>query len=1093
MANSSTKMRYQNRPRNRGSLLILVVVLLVLVFLMGTAYMVTTRSDRYSAEQFRANSQNGLAAEAVQNAVVAQIVNDQPFYAAGQTPPRIVPMWDCATNNTNTDDLYLAERYPEWQTAVGAYWSSISWPLWNPGGVRQFVDPRGGASFTFLAGDLKNTYRFLPTFMTIGGTSYPAMTVYNAAFGPALGTYPAADADGDGVADSMLFQVPQVGGDGLTYYAAIRVVDNCAAINANTAWSSVWDFSGTGAAVAPYDGLFPTGAGLLEMLANLDPSALNSTIPTFTLDNLTTVATVTGQHESRNLYNARVGLQLNDSTAPNAPPEHIWGIAGGAHGPERDDGVESNGAGTTVNYRFVSMGDAFSSQLARRPLNPGLAIDTRRFAAFSEADTLSLAQSFCIVSTQASPSQLEQTLPLSLRGTLVLTAPYPLTAAGITQWFNDNFNWGLTAAASDSGHAVRPDASIRPYVVTSNGVSQRIRAHTVPAEWAAIPAWVDAAVPVKASINTANFATLAKAFWNAMCDAGTCPAVVVPPAADPVMFANVSRDVATVLPDTDVMQLRAAIAATNAIAMRSPGAPVMQTVALSGGRSADVYPIVPQPFITEVLTDVLADNTTRYLGVELFNGSGAAIDLAGWQVGYVNRTGFAFTSLYTFPATPMAPSTFLVLESANRPADVTAPAGTVITIATLNTAIPYELVLRPPGAVAPADQINLAGTLPAVGTPARYRYERNSVGWQAAWPGGYTPGTLLVPNPKPTDGLILANGATGSLGLVNMTPTVGVAPWAPGDLPLWDTAWAGLNKMAVPPFTTPFGGFARDGDMLRVMFIGSYRIYGAGGDVEQNSPTMDLYLSDTAGVGGANMGRFIPGAVPAYLWTTQLFDYVTAIDVPADDYMPNVDPTAVAPQVPLVVPNGPVLNPASANAPNESLAPAQGRININTVPWRLISALPVIPASIVDVNGNGIYDYLEARDALSKLIVTQRKTAPFATITGLNAVPHFQFAEFENPPLTWTPLLPANPTAAWGEYGTVNTGFERDNLMLSRISNMITTRSDSFTVYITVQAWRNAGTANATMDSAQRSAFLVDRSAVTPTNPNPRIVPIPVR
>lgn len=1090
MDRKSVNERVPSRQRNAGSVLVLVVVLLVLVFLMGAAYMVTTRTDRYSAEGFRATSQSELAVEAVQNALIAQIVADQPNYAIAQTPPRIVAMWDCATNNTNTDDLYLAERYPEWQAGLGPYWSSISWPAFTPGGVRQFVDPWGGAPFTFAAGDLKNSYRFLPTFTTVGGHTYPAMSVYTAAFALVQATYPAADADGDGVADSMLFALPQIAGDGLTYYAAIRVVDNCAAINANTASSSNWDFANTGVAFPvtaggyPHQGSFPTQVGMLEMLANLAPTAMDPTTLTLTLNNLTTVATTAGRMESRNLYNARVGLQLNDSSAPNTPTEHIWGITGGSHGPERDDGTQSDGTGfpPTPNYRFVSMGDAFSSQLARRPLNSGFATDTRRFAAFSEADSLSLAQSFCIASTQVSASQLEQAMPLSLRGAAVLTVPYPLTAAGITTWFNDNFNWGLDAVTSDSGNAARPDASIRPYIVTSNGVSQRIRAHTVPAGWAP-----DAAVPVKACINTANYPTLLKAFWNAMCSSATYPAAAAPVGSATVMFANVARDNATVLPATDIMQLRAAIAATNAIAMRSPGAPVVQTVTLPSGRSADVYPIVAQPFITEVLTDVTAGGT-QYLGVELFNGSGATIDLAGWDVGYVDRaSGFAYTSLYTFPATPIASGGFLVLESTSRPADVTAPAGTVVTIATLSTALSFELVLRPPGFIAPADQINLAGVVPTAGTHARYRYERNSVGWQAAWPGAYTPSSG-----KPTNGLISDDTAAGSLGSVNLSPTVGAAPAA---VPLWDPAWAGQNQMTTvgPPYLAPFGAFARDGDMLRVMFIGSYRIYGGGADVEQNSPTMDLYLSDTTGTAGANMGRFIPGIPPVagYEWTPQLLEYVTATNVPADDYMPNVDPAITANTI--AVPNGPVLNVVNANVPNESMVPVHGKINVNTASWRVLAALPMIPPSNADVNTNFLLDYLEARNALTKLIVTQRKTAPFASVVDLNAVPHFQYADFENPATVWTALLPATPGPAWGEYGTVNTGFERDNLMISRISNLITTRSDSFTVYITVQAWRNAGTAGASLESERRVAYLVDRSAVTITNPNPRIVPIPTR
>jgi hypothetical protein len=53
-------------------------------------------------------------------------------------------------------------------------------------------------------------------------------------------------------------------------------------------------------------------------------------------------------------------------------------------------------------------------------------------------------------------------------------------------------------------------------------------------------------------------------------------------------------------------------------------------------------------------------------------------------------------------------------------------------------------------------------------------------------------------------------------------------------------------------------------------------------------------------------------------------------------------------------------------------------------------------------------------------------------------------------------------------------------LGLTRISNLITTRSDSFTVYAQVQAWQNVGTQMPTLIATKRAAALLDRSQVKP-------------
>jgi hypothetical protein len=61
-------------------------------------------------------------------------------------------------------------------------------------------------------------------------------------------------------------------------------------------------------------------------------------------------------------------------------------------------------------------------------------------------------------------------------------------------------------------------------------------------------------------------------------------------------------------------------------------------------------------------------------------------------------------------------------------------------------------------------------------------------------------------------------------------------------------------------------------------------------------------------------------------------------------------------------------------------------------------------------------------------------------------------------------------------FGDVRTRF----LGLMRISNLITTRSDSFTVYVQVQAWQNVGTPQPTLAATKRTATLLDRAQIKP-------------
>jgi len=60
--------------------------------------------------------------------------------------------------------------------------------------------------------------------------------------------------------------------------------------------------------------------------------------------------------------------------------------------------------------------------------------------------------------------------------------------------------------------------------------------------------------------------------------------------------------------------------------------------------------------------------------------------------------------------------------------------------------------------------------------------------------------------------------------------------------------------------------------------------------------------------------------------------------------------------------------------------------------------------------------------------------------------------------------------------------YEEQFLLMNRISNLITTRSDSFTAYVLVQGWRGAGTPNPELVVQRRRAFVADRTGLSPTN-----------
>ena len=198
----------------------------------------------------------------------------------------------------------------------------------------------------------------------------------------------------------------------------------------------------------------------------------------------------------------------------------------------------------------------------------------------------------------------------------------------------------------------------------------------------------------------------------------------------------------------------------------------------------------------------------------------------------------------------------------------------------------------------------------------------------------------------------------------------------------------------------------------------------------------------------------------------------------------------------------------------------EGLININTASWKVLSMLPfVTPAE--DVN------WQQDNELIAKTIVAYRDGGivkdpggtnytyiahgPFLSIFDLNSVseacpsvtPTGGTNGFQN---AWGKLFLGTTTTKDGLMGPPDPlfpgvtitlplitsdnveDFQQDNAVLTRISNLVTTRSDTFTVYVVVEGWQNAilpgqtvtagTTPPAQLKVTRRFSFIADRSQV---------------
>ncbi len=191
-----------------GSALILAVVLTSLLAIVGVLFLMITRIDKIATSAISENKELDFAVETVIAKISQELASDVPGSAAEYQ------------DYPGPEDKWLASLEP-YESNGDYYW-------------RQISDDKG-----YLAG-----YSSDIQAKVVG--EYDAITDFN-------NLAANADADGDGVGDSKWIKLADItSGKGRPIYAAIRIVDNGAMLNVNTAYK--FDMSDPNATIFDIDG-----------------------------------------------------------------------------------------------------------------------------------------------------------------------------------------------------------------------------------------------------------------------------------------------------------------------------------------------------------------------------------------------------------------------------------------------------------------------------------------------------------------------------------------------------------------------------------------------------------------------------------------------------------------------------------------------------------------------------------------------------------------------------------------------------------------------------------------------------------------------
>lgn len=800
-----------NRPANkharrddRGSVLVFVVGVLVLLALAATAYLSTARVDRVTTKQNEFTTQIELLVEAVLNASEAALISDKTV--AYSTTPADRQTYDYPFPVSGTDvDSFLASRVPvtfnllaPFDPGSGNYatWPAVSGPVI-------------GSTFETPDGDTypsSRRFRLVPTSKLVNGRLLPAFT-YDTSTGSAgfqanAGIrILAGDADGDGVADSLPFKL-QIGRvNGLEYFAYVRIIDNNSAVNVNTAMTRAADVQGDGTLIGSFN-YFTANIGLAELFRTY-PNEASSPPTSYT--------TFGAEFNRLNTY------RFGAATVPQGVATAPYTVAPAA-APIRDDG------GATDFY-WYSVGDVLQHQLSRRPENPGFVTGAVKAKPFGIGESVALASRFILKDSTGMQGDLETALAESvfshanLRNTPF--SPDQAQSSDGTGWFELNFDYGdetpwtggnrlngatflprraLLTATADTSNLLVPDtidASVRTALQMNDfvaGGTPKISINTadygdlvrgfyqtLARDTVAATAYTDAYHGSKfnhdtqASIEQEDTRRQFKSSIRLIPNAAATIASATPGAAPTVAYTSPT------LPPEQMMRLRAAISALNLETLRLQNTPtggttpsnaagattpdearfrdIQLTLSDNTTITARVYGLQRQPYITEVfaqndnvtpgpLNGIAGDqfpNYKGYIAIELYNPYDVAIDLSNCKIGLIHR---AVRSKGIDPVQPAQPATYpaeFLLEDASvgtEPIDLSATG----TLENMN----------------PAGAFSSRMTIPAKGYLILENFEgsRTDKANPTSTAASYRPGAVVRPGfpaDQAADGVVLPN------------------------------------------------------------------------------------------------------------------------------------------------------------------------------------------------------------------------------------------------------------------------------------------------------------------------------------------------
>lgn len=454
------KSRHHRRPfslmsarapkTRRGSVLIFVVAILVLLALTGIAYVATTGMDRTTTRQNEFNTQVDLMLKSAIEMAKGTI-------ASGAHVNSTADQFDALTGMNSP---YLGSRVPRPynpNVAVDGPASDnatspsvpksipktnpVLWPMMTPSlNNSPFVDVFSGLTYSARA-------NVAPGFIVVNDTTYPAVcfdTDNNFTNGFEF-RVPGSDTDMDGIVDAALVPMGVGPVNGLTYYYAARIVDLNSALNVNTAFN--WNDP---AAVK-------IGAGLSSPI--VAPAA-------------------TPANSFANLSPGFVELELalsGNAAQRSAQMTRLQSLRNANAGNYSLDLCDDNGVVSATTY-YQTAQDAYYSQAGRRPENLGYRTTGSKYDAFSLLDSAKLARGFVLRDDSMTPSGVESIL---YESTLASAPGIPYGPSDATTWYNRNFDVPATAAIATDTPPNTNTASRRALLTATNPVGSDAIANTV--------------------------------------------------------------------------------------------------------------------------------------------------------------------------------------------------------------------------------------------------------------------------------------------------------------------------------------------------------------------------------------------------------------------------------------------------------------------------------------------------------------------------------------------------------------------------------------------------------------------------------------